>query len=264
MRTVRCKDFGRLRDPRRAMSRRPTSRLYERVHTDLARQIAAGELEVGGRLPSERELAQRYGISRPTVREAILALEVDGLVEVRKSLGVFVVRPGAEIKVEVDVGPFELLEARRAFEAEACALAAVRITPEGLATLSELLAEMKAADRNIVLAEAIDRRFHLKIAECTQNSAMFLAIEAMWDTRLRSPQYQLMSSKKHIAGITPSIEEHDAIIRALAERDPAAARAAMRQHLDRVLQSFMDVTETFELEQARARFAAQRQRFEAV
>ena len=65
-----------------------TRRLYEQISQKLAKAIAEGEYEVGQRLPSERELAQSFGISRPTVREAIIALELDGLVQVRLGSGV--------------------------------------------------------------------------------------------------------------------------------------------------------------------------------
>jgi len=73
------------------MSDAEKSRLYDRVAKGVAAKIADGEFAVGERLPSERELALAYGVSRPTVREAVFALELDGLVEVRKGVGVFVV-----------------------------------------------------------------------------------------------------------------------------------------------------------------------------
>src|ERR1044072_7092895 len=122
-----------------------TRRLYEQIAQKLAKAIADGEYELGQRLPSERELAQSFGVSRPTVREAIIALELDELVEVRLGSGVYVKnrqppngREGAR-----DIGPFELLEARRAIEGESCALAALRIDEEQLDQLSALVAEMR-------------------------------------------------------------------------------------------------------------------------
>src|SRR6186997_2777327 len=104
-------------------------RLYEQIAQQLAKSIADGKHEVGQRLPSERELAQTFGVSRPTVREAIIALELDGLVDVRLGSGVYVKnrRPPGGTESAKDIGPFELLEARRIIEGEACALAALRI-----------------------------------------------------------------------------------------------------------------------------------------
>src|SRR3954471_15967575 len=104
-------------------------RLYEQIAQKLAKAIANGVYEVGQRLPSERELAQSFEVSRPTVREAIIALELDELVEVRLGSGVYVTNshPPSGHAGAKDIGPFELLEARRAIEGEACALAALRI-----------------------------------------------------------------------------------------------------------------------------------------
>ena len=104
-------------------------RLYEQIAQQLAKSIADGKYEVGQRLPSERELAQAFDVSRPTVREAIIALELDELVEVRLGSGVYVINrlPPARPRGYKDIGPFELLEARRAIEGEACAMAAMRI-----------------------------------------------------------------------------------------------------------------------------------------
>src|SRR6187431_198812 len=117
-------------------------RLYEQIAQQLARAIADGKYEIGQRLPSERELAQTFEVSRPTVREAIIALELDELVEVRLGSGVYVKnrQPPSGAEGAKDIGPFELLEARHAIEGEACALAALRIDDAQLRQLSELVA----------------------------------------------------------------------------------------------------------------------------
>lgn len=242
-----------------------SNRLYERVSTDLARKIAAGEVAIGHRLPSERLLAQTYAVSRPTVREAIIALELDGLVEVRQGSGVYVAAavPRGGTAREADVGPFELLEARRAIEGEACALAAARITDAELAAIEAVLEEIAADGSDIARSEAADRRFHMLIAAATQNSGMTAAVEMLWDARARSPQYKAMSDKAHAAGVVPRIDEHAVIVAALRRRRPEEARIAMRQHLTRVLESIMAATEVHELEQARERVAAQRRRYAA-
>ncbi|MBI1684955.1 FadR/GntR family transcriptional regulator [Caulobacter hibisci] len=246
------------------MSAKAEGRLYERVARDLASQIAEGRYAVGQRLPSERDLAQTYSVSRPTVREAIIALELDGLVEVRLGSGVYV---KAQVPEQgqagvTDIGPFELLEARRAIEAEACAMAAKRISDEALVELEGLVAEMQAENaRDVDRAEDADRRFHMLIVESTQNSAMIAAVEMLWEARARSPQTQLMGVKAHAAGVIPRIDEHTAIVSALRARSPEEARDAMRRHLTRVLNSLLAATEVQELEEARARIAATRDRY---
>ncbi len=242
-------------------------RLYERVAADLAARIASGDYPVGRRLPSERELAQIHAVSRPTVREAIIALELDGLVEVRTGSGVYVLarHPKGGKAGATDVGPFELLEARHGFESEACALAAVRITDDQLDQLEGLAAEMEAGDeRDFRRAEDADRRFHLLIAAASQNSVVLSTVTGLWEARARSPQYQLLADKAHAAGVGPRIDEHREIIAALRTRQPETARRAMRQHLARVLESLLAATEVEEVERARAKVAAARQRYASL
>lgn len=244
-----------------------SKRLYEQVAEALAARIAAGEPKVGERLPSERDLAQTFGVSRPTVREAVIALELDGLVEVKMGSGVYVraKRPSGGKAGETDIGPFELLEARRAIEGEACAMAALRVTSETIARLRALVEEMENENaRDVVMSEDADRRFHMVIVEATQNSAMIQVVRNLWDARNRSPQHQFLSQKGRAAGVKPRINEHTAIVDALSMRDPAAARRAMRDHLTRVIESLLEATETEAMEEARARIAEQRQRYAAT
>ena len=245
------------------MSKPEASRLYERVAHDVAAKIAEQVYAIGARLPSERDLAQTYAVSRPTIREAMIALELDGLVEVRMGSGVYVIahQPRGGQAGETDIGPFELLEARRLIEGEAAALAAGRVTDAEIAEFDRLLAEIRHAGSNIAASEDADRRLHLGIARATGNSAIFATVEMLWDARARSPQYRLLADKAHDAGIGPRTDEHTLIVEALRARDADAAREAMRTHLGRVLDSLLEATEVHELEQARARVDAQRRRF---
>jgi len=237
------------------------SRLYDRVAKGVAAKIADGEFAVGERLPSERELALAYGVSRPTVREAVFALELDGLVEVRKGVGVFAVAkspPGGEAAT-ADIGPFELLEARRAFEGEACAVAASRIRDKDVEDLERLLQEIDYS-KDVLAAEDADRRFHIRIAEITGNSAMHAVVGMLWEARDRSPQYRFLTDKAHEARVVPREDDHAKILNALRSREPAKARAAMRSHITRVVDSLLEATEVHELEQARARVDEQRRK----
>ncbi|WP_242123486.1 FadR/GntR family transcriptional regulator [Sphingobium sp. Sx8-8] len=245
------------------MSSSGTSRLYARIAAALRERICSGEFSIGQRLPAERLLAAEYGVSRPTVREALFALETEGLVEVRVGAGVYILSSSTPAETgEAGMGPFEILEARRLIEGEVCALAASRITEEQLGSLAKLLDDIElGATGNISRSEAADREFHLLIAEATQNSALVNAVEALWTAREHSPEYRLMASKAHAAGVIPRIEEHARIHAALARRDASAARNAMRQHLTRVLDSILLATEVHEVELAKQRVAAQRRKF---
>jgi DNA-binding FadR family transcriptional regulator len=242
-------------------------RLYEHIARKLAKAIADGQYDVGQRLPSERELAQSFEVSRPTVREAIIALEIDGLVDVRLGSGVYVLnrRPPAGHEGVKDIGPFELLEARRAIEGEACALAAMRIDDAQIEQLTSLVEEMRTDNREneIIMSEDADRRFHELIAASTQNSAIIAAVQMLWDARARSPQSHWMDDKGRARGLKPPIDEHTLIVRALKRRNPEAARAAMHKHLTRVIEGMLEATEVAEMEKARAVAAEKRQRYSA-
>ena len=240
-------------------------RLYEQISRKLSQAIAAGEFKLGQRLPSERELAQSFGVSRPTVREAIIALELDGLVQVRLGSGVYVTRrlPPAGKEAVKDIGPFELLEARRAIEGEVCALAALRIDEGQLEELSRLVAEMRDDNRHdqVLLSEEADRRFHELIARSTQNSAMVVAVQMLWDARVRSPQSHSLDDKVRARGLKPPVDEHTAILDALQLHDPDAARAAMHRHITRVIEGLLEATEVTEIARIRAEAAETRRRY---
>src|SRR5688572_18860770 len=240
-------------------------RLYEQISQKLAKAIATGEYEIGQRLPSERELAQAFEVSRPTVREAIIALELDELVDVRLGSGVYVMNrvPPSGHEGVMDIGPFELLEARRAIEGEAAALAALRIEDSQIEQLSNLVQEMSDDNRvnEIRMSEDADRRFHELIAASTQNSAIIAAVQMLWDARARSPQSHRLDDKGRASGLKPPIEEHMLILRALKRHDPDAARAAMHKHLTRVMENMLEATEVADIERARAVAAEKRQRY---
>lgn len=238
-------------------------RLYAQIARQIAGQILAGQYPLGTRLPSERELSEAFEVSRPTIREALIALEVDGMVEIRMGSGVYVAAktpPGGTFSA-IGVGPFELLEARRAIEGEACAIAAGRVDDDDIAELRGLFDAMVAAGDDVSRAEAFDHQFHICIARATRNSAISGAVEALWQARLCSPQEKAMSQKAHRAGVGPRIDEHLSIFLALEQRDPDRARGAMRSHLDKVLGALIEATEVLEIAEFDARVTARRQKF---
>jgi len=238
-----------------------TRKLYQQVAGAIATAIEQGRYPTGGRLPSERDLAEEFGVSRPTVREAMIALEIRGLVEARQGSGIYVTdapRPDAPAP-ELDIGAFELTEARRLFEGEACALAAASITDGELAAIDAILLQM--IDENSFggfTGEAADRRFHVSIAQATRNAAMVMVVENLWDLRYRSPLCAAMLERARAVGVRPLIEDHRAILDALKARDAGAAREAMRAHLGHVIEDLLTATEVDAMERARNDVAARR------
>lgn len=237
-------------------------KLYQRVALEIERGIREGVHQPGTRLPPERDLAEQFSVSRPTIREAIIALEIRQLVEVRHGSGVYVVAslPNMHAAAELNVGAFELIEARLMFEGEAAALAASVMTEEELAELKAILARMEAADPTSAIELALDRTFHLTIAQGTKNSLIEQTVEHLWDLRESSPLCRHMFEKARQGGINPRPDEHQRIYEALVARDSDAARSAMRDHLTRVSEDLLVVTELEMIENAKKEISNKRLR----
>ncbi|MCC2605179.1 FadR/GntR family transcriptional regulator [Planctobacterium marinum] len=209
--------------------------------------IEQGEYAAGSRLPAERELAEAFDVSRPTIREAIIALEVRGKVEVKTGSGVFVTDADESDKLLKEISAFELTQARALVEAEAAALAAATISEEELNRLAQALEDMKVMET----AEEADMRFHEIISKATRNSALLLSVRNLWELRRTRPQiiaaYQDVCSQ----GIEQRLKEHTAIYEAIAKRDSSAARKAMHDHFNRLINALFDASEKKALEEIR-------------
>jgi GntR family transcriptional repressor for pyruvate dehydrogenase complex len=219
-------------------------RLYLQVAQRLQHLIAEEGFEPGSRLPSERDLAERFGVSRPTIREAIIALEIARQVEVRTGSGVYVLEaPGTPdpLSDTHGPGPFEILQARMLIEAETCALAASRITGAQLARLQELLEEMAEENRKEDITETADEKFHCLIAEAAGNSALTATVKWLWQLRNESGISSHFQGRVREKGKRPVLAEHEAILDALRTRDAQASRAAMCRHLQSVSEHLMEV-----------------------
>ncbi|MBO9711565.1 FadR/GntR family transcriptional regulator [Sphingomonas sp.] len=239
------------------------NKLYQRVAAAIAEAIEAGRWPEGSRLPGERDLAEEHKVSRPTIREAMIALEMRGWIEARHGSGLYVrPRPAAREPIarslEFDVGAFELTEARILFEGEAVALAAITITDAQLAELEAILNEMDGNDLDRVFDA--DRRFHQLIAAATDNAAIRSVVDYLWDLRTRSPMCVAMFGRARRSGVTTRIEEHRPILEALRAHDPQAARAAMQAHLRGVIEDVLEATELEAMERARTEGDARRDR----
>jgi GntR family transcriptional repressor for pyruvate dehydrogenase complex len=219
-----------------------TRRLYRHIADQVAGLIARGEFPPGSRLPTERELAQLLGVSRPSVREGLIALEVEGLVDVRVGSGIYVrrARVGA---ANPDIlgdspGPFELIRARRAIESEVAEIAARNARDSDIAGIGEAVRMMKSDIHGGDAYETGDRLFHVRIAEATRNTVLVSVVSMMWDLR-ESPVYAGLMRHAVTDGVrSRSIADHERILKALAARDPAGAKGAMQKHLDRVAKEY--------------------------
>ena len=238
-------------------------RLYQQVADALRAEIGKGAYDIGARLPAERILAAEHGVSRPTVREAIIALEIAGLVEVRVGSGVYVVSHtgSGTSSSELDIGPFELLEARRIIESDMAALAATRIDDLQIARLDALLGDMAHENQIGAVGEQADRAFHNTIAQATHNSALVSTVEHLWNVRETSPMLIAMLNKARAYGVQPMIDDHKRIVDALRARDADASHAAMQSHLSRVIDALLEASEAEAVERARSEAAALRAQY---
>lgn len=226
-------------------------RLYQEVAAQLSRLIAAGEFKPGQRLPSERDLAASLKVSRPTIREAMIALELAGAVEIRTGSGIFVIDDHADSEgQDAGPGPFELIEARICIEGEAAAIAAERISEaelNGLEAINEEMADLTARRQSV---EEADMRFHLAIAEATQNSALAAAVEQLWEFRARMPMWRKLhemiweiEQRPDWSDDRNAVIDHRDIVKALRSRNPAMARDVMQGHLKRVREVLLKASE---------------------
>jgi GntR family transcriptional regulator, hexuronate regulon transcriptional repressor len=242
------------------MSATPDSRkLYQQVASTVMESIESGKYRPGDRLPSERDLAAAFKVSRPTVREAMIALEIRGLAEIRHGSGIYVTdQPHAYEGGDLDIGAFELTEARRLFEGEAAALAATTISDERLDELDGIVAEMVDENARKQQDWTADRRFHVAIARATRNTAIATSIEHLLDMRHKSPLCVYMLERARRVGVQPRVSEHRRILTALRKHDPRAARSAMRDHLARVIEDLLAATEPDALDGAASKSSAKR------
>lgn len=222
-----------------------TRRLFWSIVEKLEALIDQGIYPEGSRLPAERELAETYNVSRPTIREAIIALEVRERVEVKTGSGVYVLHQKKPGQVTKPISAFELTQARALVEGEAAALAAATISSEELEALKQTLVEMKSPDK----ADEADQRFHQIISQATRNNAIMLSVENLWALRRSVPQVIAAYSDVCSQGEEQRLQEHTLIYDAIESKDSAGARRAMHQHFNRLINALFDASEAKALEE---------------
>jgi len=214
-------------------------RLYRLVAARIQQLIASEGIAAGERLPSERDLAIKLSVSRASLREALIALDLGGVIEVRGGSGVYVsALPEADVTLpEGGPGPFEVLAARRLIEAEIAAIAARVATPSDVDEILKAVEQMEASHANKASNEQADRAFHLAIARATGNSALVGGLEYLWNQR-GSLWHKLKEHFQTEELRQETLKDHRLILEAIASGDAAGARKAMRSHLERVTRTF--------------------------
>jgi len=212
-------------------------------------------------LPGERELAEKFGVSRVTIREAEIALQALGHIRIKTGSGVYVLKVKEEEKSGVpDISAFELTEARLLFESETAALAARDISDETLDLLEMHIETMQNAEDEDE-AERADRDFHLTIATAAGNTAVRYMVEKLWEIRTDLERVKEVYASVCTQDMATRSDEHSEILEALRNHDPDAARSAMQKHFRRLLEALIDVSEEQAFEEVRRKVTESRQRF---
>jgi GntR family transcriptional repressor for pyruvate dehydrogenase complex len=230
-------------------------KLAHRLIADLSDRIRNGSLAPGSKLPTEHEIMRETGVSRAVVREAITRLQAAGLVEARQGVGTFVLESGRSANFPIDPATvitmgdvLALLELRMSFETESAALAALRHTPEQLREMHDSIERIQRHLETDGETKKLDFEFHLKVASATGNRYFSELLNHLGLAILPRTRVDL----RYIAGnntfdyLNRSNQEHREIYAAIARRDPASARAAMRTHLNNSREHLRQLYETAE------------------
>lgn len=212
-------------------------RLYEQVISRLREHAATAGLSTGSKLPTERELAHRLGVSRASVAQAIVALEVQGLVETRQGGGVYLLKDSLETETVADLLARrarlpDVLDARDALESKLAELAAIRRTEEDLLLIGDALEFMQAEIEDGGVPTEGDRRFHAAVVTAAHSSILAAFYEAIREQIAESRR----ESMRQPGRAAQSLLDHRRIAAAIRAQDAPAASSAMHSHVDHVRQ----------------------------
>ncbi len=229
----------------------PNIKLYQKIANHFKTEIANDVYKVGDMLPAERVIAEQMEVSRTVIREAMIMLEVEGYVEVRKGSGIRVINTDVETALDtlqtpidenfiLTCGPFELLQARQLFESNIAEFAATQATKQDLVALMKIQEQAKQDDFS--RDSFWDTEFHIQLARCTQNSVVVHIAEMLSKHRENNPYWKKLHEHIEDKEIRSWCLEHDEIVKALIKRDAAGARQAAWQHLENTKQMLFDAS----------------------
>ncbi|MBV8048370.1 MAG: FadR family transcriptional regulator [Paludibacterium sp.] len=216
-----------------------SERLYQKISNLLIERIRSGQFVPGQALPSERDLSKQMGVSRSSVREALIVLEISGWVEIRTGNGVFVKEalPSDTPSVGDEAGVVELLKAREVIEGEIACLAALNASDDQREELAGIMEDMQHETADNIEFHDLDKRFHMLLGDMTGNPVLRELTEYLWNKRY-SPIF--MHFETYYAGRDISEDmarDHIKIVEAIQARDGKDAKKAMQAHLRHVYQS---------------------------
>ncbi|MEY2948340.1 MAG: putative L-lactate dehydrogenase operon regulatory protein [Pseudomonadota bacterium] len=220
-------------------------RLYRQIAKQIQGLISSGEFAVGSRLPAERDLATQLGFSRPSVREALIALEVEGVIEVRTGSGIYVKSLGKKkqaasstLNTPAEWGPLEVMRARSLIEAEMAALAAEGANAQDIKRMAAALKAMQKDAKAGRIPRDSDIAFHMAIATACANSVMHDTLELYLEAR-NGPLFERLGDYfESPASWAAAIAEHQEVLEAIEAHDPQRARKTMQKHLNQAHKRF--------------------------
>lgn len=214
-------------------------RLYRQVAGQIVQRIDAGIYKPGQRLPAERTLANLFQVSRSSIREALIVLEMEKRIEIRGGSGVYVLEHDEPVSISLlpvttpAPGAFEVFQGRDLIEPEVAALAAMNAHEKHILGMQDALSKMVCCASDDPVHLAYDRQFHMHLAEATGNCALYLAVETLWGFRTDPRYTALQQEPQSSPDWHASILEHRNILVAVKNRDACSARSAMQHHLRR-------------------------------
>jgi GntR family uxuAB operon transcriptional repressor len=238
-----------------------SGRRYVAIGNSIRNELQSNKYQVGDRLPTERDIAEQYGVSRTVIREAIIMLELEGLVEVRKGSGVYLVANPQDkqdrtlktiadtaghqaSKSQNDIGPFEILQGRQLIESNLAEFAAFNITKSEIVSMRRVLQKEKQLVEAGLPSEDLDKQFHLQIAQASKNSLLIEISEAMWERREASLMWRQLHKRIDNTNYRLKwLDDHSAILTALQRKDGLEAKKAMWQHLENVKQVLLQYSD---------------------
>lgn len=217
----------------------------------LRNMITQKQYAVGDRLPPEREIAAMLNVTRTLVREALIMLELEGRVEVRRGAGIYLInnspsQPSSAQNACNDAGPFEILQARQLLESNIAEFAALQATREDIIKMRQALEleEQELASGAVNESENGDRHFHLALAEATHNSMLVELFKQSWQWREDNVMWRQLH--RHLVNSSYRkqwLDDHKKILASLIKKDARAAKLAMWQHLENVKQRLLEFSD---------------------